>query len=165
MFAYIAGSPFVFISLFGVRSENFGWYFGINALGLIVSSQVNVFFLRRFGAERILGVAAIGLAVFGSTLAVASYLGFGAYVLPPLLFLFVSTLGLTFPNATACALSNEGKNAGTAGAFLGSAQFAMAATAANAVSFFHNGTSLPMAGVVGACGVLSLTSLLLLRER
>jgi DHA1 family bicyclomycin/chloramphenicol resistance-like MFS transporter len=35
MFAYISGSPFVFIELNGVAPEQFGFFFGANALGLI----------------------------------------------------------------------------------------------------------------------------------
>jgi predicted MFS family arabinose efflux permease len=39
MFAYITGSPFVFIELFGIPSHHFGWVFGTNAAALIASSQ------------------------------------------------------------------------------------------------------------------------------
>ena len=42
MFAYITGSPFVFIELYGVKPEHFGWLFGINAAGFILMAQVNV---------------------------------------------------------------------------------------------------------------------------
>jgi Bcr/CflA subfamily drug resistance transporter len=48
MFSYIAGSPFVFINLFGVRQERFGWIFGLNAAGITVASQINRALLKRF---------------------------------------------------------------------------------------------------------------------
>ena len=35
MFAYISGSPFVFIDLFGVPAQAYGWLFGMNAAGII----------------------------------------------------------------------------------------------------------------------------------
>lgn len=41
MFAYIAGSPFVFIDLYGVPAQDYGWLFGLNALGFVVAAQVN----------------------------------------------------------------------------------------------------------------------------
>ena len=41
MFAYITGSPHVFIELYGVSAQAYGWFFGLNALGLIASSQIN----------------------------------------------------------------------------------------------------------------------------
>ena len=41
MFAYIAGSPFVFIKLYGVPAEHYGWLFGSNAAGFILVAQLN----------------------------------------------------------------------------------------------------------------------------
>ena len=51
MFAYITGSPFVFIELYGVKPEHFGWLFGINAAGFILMAQVNVRLVRWRGPE------------------------------------------------------------------------------------------------------------------
>ena len=45
---HIAGSPFVFIELYGVPAEHYGWLFGGNALGFILVAQVNAW-LMRFG--------------------------------------------------------------------------------------------------------------------
>ena len=41
LLAYISGSSFVFIELFHVPPERFGLYFGANAIGLMIASQVN----------------------------------------------------------------------------------------------------------------------------
>ena len=47
MFAYIAGSPFVFIKLYGVPAEHYGWLFGSNAAGFILVAQVNARLLAK----------------------------------------------------------------------------------------------------------------------
>ncbi|MGH8355259.1 MAG: multidrug effflux MFS transporter, partial [Pseudomonas sp.] len=49
MFAYIAGSPFVFLQLDGVPAEHFGWLFGANAAGFILLAQVNAWLVARHG--------------------------------------------------------------------------------------------------------------------
>src|SRR5471032_3560116 len=49
MFAYISGSPFVFIKLFGVPPEHFGWLFGTKAAGFILTAQVNARLLAKRG--------------------------------------------------------------------------------------------------------------------
>ncbi|WP_122560287.1 MFS transporter, partial [Pseudomonas viridiflava] len=49
MFAYIAGSPFVFIQLYGVPAEHYGWLFGSNAAGFILVVQVNARLLSKHG--------------------------------------------------------------------------------------------------------------------
>ena len=41
MYAYISGSPQVFIELFGVNEKQYGWIFAIIAVGIIGSSQIN----------------------------------------------------------------------------------------------------------------------------
>jgi DHA1 family bicyclomycin/chloramphenicol resistance-like MFS transporter len=74
MFAYISGSPFVFIELNGVPPEYFGLLFGTNALGLIAASQLNRWLLTRYTGLRILNVvlgvtAATALALFLITVA------------------------------------------------------------------------------------------------
>ncbi len=38
MFAYISAAPFVFIEHFGVRAERFGWFFGLNILGVMLAT-------------------------------------------------------------------------------------------------------------------------------
>ena len=57
MFAYIAGSPFVFIKLYGVPAEHYGWLFGTNAAGFILMAQVNARLLARRGPAALLSRA------------------------------------------------------------------------------------------------------------
>src|SRR5215469_5233357 len=40
MFAYIAGAPFVFINIFGMRPDRFAWLFGINAAAVVIGAQI-----------------------------------------------------------------------------------------------------------------------------
>ncbi|HEY2842808.1 MAG TPA: multidrug effflux MFS transporter, partial [Bryobacteraceae bacterium] len=41
MFAYITSAPFVFISLYHVPTQQFGWLFGAVAAGMVAASQIN----------------------------------------------------------------------------------------------------------------------------
>src|SRR5690606_11447579 len=65
MFAYISGSPFVFIELNGVAPEHFGWLFGANAVGLILASQINRRLLTRYENGQILTIALAVTALSG----------------------------------------------------------------------------------------------------
>lgn len=67
MFAYIAGSPFVFIELHHVLASAYGWLFGANASGLIGASQLNRHLLARLPAHRLLGAIQFGLAAIAGT--------------------------------------------------------------------------------------------------
>lgn len=159
MFAYISGSPFVFIDLYGVPAHAYGWLFGLNATGIIVASQVNRHLLTRFGADRILAGANLVNAITGvALLAMASTgaAGFAGILVP--LFAYVAALGFTFPNAAAGALAPFPERAGSASALLGSVQFSIAALASAAVGWLHDGTAVPMGGVIAACGVLAFVA-------
>ncbi|MGD9741936.1 MAG: Bcr/CflA family multidrug efflux MFS transporter [Dongiaceae bacterium] len=157
MFAYIAGSPFVFIELLGVAPEHFGWIFGTNAFGLILVSQVNGRVVHRYGADRILRAANVVQAVAGLVLLVAAATGIGGFWgLAVPLFVFVTCVGVIAPNATALAMAPQGAQAGMASALLGTIQFGIAAAAAAAVGAIHDDTARPMAAVIALCGILGL---------
>jgi MFS transporter, DHA1 family, multidrug resistance protein len=71
LLAYIAGSPFVLIELFGVAPERFGIYFGINAIGIITASQINRWLVRRVEPRRVVGVVLWGSVTAGALLLAA----------------------------------------------------------------------------------------------
>ncbi len=157
MFAYISGSPFVFMELHGVSEERFGLFFGANALGLIVASQVNGAIARRVHPRTSLrwglaAAAAAGLALAGVAWSGAE--GF-AWVLAPL-FVFMCSLGFIYPATIALALAPHGRVAGSASAVFGFVQFLLSGAGAMIVSLLHDGTARPMAGVIAASAAAAL---------
>jgi DHA1 family bicyclomycin/chloramphenicol resistance-like MFS transporter len=157
MFAYIAGSPSVFIDTYRVPAQHYGWLFGMNAFGLIAASQLNRRLLTKLGAGRVLARMNAITAGLGVALLVVAATGAGGFIgilLP--LFGYVASLGLIFPNAAALALAPHGEHAGSASALLGTVQFGAAAMASILVGLLHDGTALPMAGVIAGCGILAL---------
>ncbi len=155
MFAYIAGSPFVFIELYGVAPQDYGWFFGANALGFVAVAQVNARLVRRFEMTRILRAANAVQTVFGILLVGLALTGAGGlFGLAAALFGFIACIGLILPNASALAMAPHGERAGSAAALLGTLQFALAAVAAMSVGAIHDASALPMAGIIAICGAL-----------
>ena len=76
MFAYITGSPFVFIQLFGIPSEHYGWIFGANALGLIALSQINARLTKTYNPTKILRACLLITAVVSGLLIAAGVFQF-----------------------------------------------------------------------------------------
>lgn len=165
MFAYIAGSPFVFIKLYGVPPEHFGWLFGINAAGFILVAQLNARLLSKRGPALLLARAVWVYLAAGLTLLAVSALH--TEQLWPLLiplFICIASLGCIIPNAAACAMSGQGARAGSASAMLGCLQFSVAAGAAALVGVLHDGTAMPMAMVISLCGILVVSVAMLTRR-
>ena len=153
MFAYIAGSPFVFIELYGVPAEHYGWLFGSNAAGFVIMAQVNARLVLHGGPalwlrRMVLVYLASGLCL----LALALWQPAELWPLLLPLFICVASLGCVLPNATACAMAGQGRHAGSASGLLGSMQFSVAASASALVAFLHDGSAMPMALVIALCG-------------
>jgi DHA1 family bicyclomycin/chloramphenicol resistance-like MFS transporter len=157
IFAYVAGSPFVFIELFQVPSEHFGWFFGGNAVGFILASQINVRLQRNHPAEHVLLAALLFQAFWGIVLAFAGFTGLGGLwgVAVPLFFC-VASLGFISPNTTALAMAPFGSAAGSASALMGTVQFVLAAGASALIGVLADGTARPMTGVIALCTLLAL---------
>ena len=107
--------------------------------------------------EPILSVTLAITAAAGLLLALVATTGFGGLLglLAPL-FVFVASVGLVGPNTAAAALAPYGRVAGSASALMGVLQFVVGAGAGALVGALHNGTAVPMAMVIAACGVAAL---------
>lgn len=165
MFAYIAGSPFVFIKLYGVPAEHYGWLFGANAAGFILVAQINARVLARRGPAFLLSrmvwlYLAAGLALLGISALQTEALW--PLLIP--LFICIASLGCIIPNASACAMNGQGARAGSASALLGCIQFSVAAGAAALVGILHDGSAMPMAMVITLCGTAAVVAATLTRR-
>ena len=156
MFAYISGSPFVFIELHGVTEAQYGWIFGANAFGLIMAGQINRFWLRFHTTAQIIRIVNAIQVVFGLLLVfyASTYWG-GLPVFIGILFIYMALIGFIFPNKTALALAPFTRNAGAASALMGSLHFIISGAASAAVSVLHNETALPMTTVMAGCSILT----------
>src|SRR5882724_10303651 len=139
LYAYIAGSPFVFMELFRVSEREYGWIFAVIALGLIGSSQLNSILLRTYKSEQIIKVALLCQSMTAILLFVGSMLGWlGLFSTIFLIFLFLCCQGCVFPNSAALSLAPFSRNAGTASALMGGIQMSIGALTSATVSFLNN---------------------------
>jgi DHA1 family bicyclomycin/chloramphenicol resistance-like MFS transporter len=156
MFAYLAGSPQVFVQQFGLPPTFYGALFGVCAAGFIAASQLNPPLVLRYGADRVVTVSTrmFLLATLGM-LAVALTGGWGGWLpLAVCAFLAMSSQGFTTPNAVVGALQRHAAHAGSASALMGTMQFGLGAVAAALVGALSDGTARPMAALMllGAIG-------------
>jgi len=159
MFAYISGTPFVYIEFFGVAPEAYGYLFGLNIVSLMIFTYINGKLVTRFGAKRHVVFGAAMAACSGIALLYAAWTGTGALVgiVTPLFFYLGATSFIT-SNAIALAVEGYPLKAGTVAAVFGASQFGFGAIAGTAVGQMYDGTPMPMAAIIAACGVISLLS-------
>lgn len=154
LYAFISGSPFVFIEFFKVSQQHYGWFFGFVASGLIGSSQLNSVFLKKYSSEQIIKVALYFQSAVAIILVSTALLGVSElYSTVILVFLFLCCQGFIFPNTSALSMAPFGHNAGSASALMGFIQMSIGAFMSAMVSVLHNQTALPMTGVMAFCSV------------
>ncbi len=170
LFAYISGSPFVYMEKFNFSQTQYGLLLSFNSIGYIGGSQLNRLLLRNTDSLRIAEVSSLITAALGVLLVLAATMpGLSPYLMLVVLFMFLFVSGLLGPNTTALALAPFAQNAGSASALIGFTQMMFGALASGAISILHNRTALPMTGVMAGCAVagagLILGQRLLLKRR
>jgi DHA1 family bicyclomycin/chloramphenicol resistance-like MFS transporter len=156
LYSYISGSSFVFIQVFGVTEQHFGWIFALVAGGLITASQFNTRLLKRFSSEQIIKGALTIQGVVGIILVSTSIFGWSElYSTIVLVMLFLCCQGFLFPNASALSMAPFANNAGNASALMGFIQMSvgalMSAVVSELVRVLPNNNTLPMTGVMAFC--------------
>lgn len=155
MFAFITGSPFVFIRIYGVGEQAYGWLFGLIAAGLIIAAQANRAGLKRWNVHTLLGAALVLNVTAGVSLFVLSESdSLITFVIP--LWFVIASIGFIGANSTAIAMARSGEDAGSGSALIGVVQFGCAFIVSGIVAAAQNGTAYPMTAAVVMCGLGAL---------
>lgn len=164
-FAYVAGSPFVFIEIFKISSPHYAWLFALNSIGFVIASQLNRFFLRNYYPDQILRVARWMASISAIVLVFAPMIHFSFWTVWIPIFFFISSLGFVGPNSGALALSEQGHQAGLASALYGTLQWLFPMISTYAVAHLHNDTIYPMTGVIASCAAIGVIGFYLMIGR
>ncbi len=160
MFAYITGSPFVYIEIFNVPEAYFGFFFGLNVVGLFLGNLINARLVTRFGYLTML-VAGVTTTLIGALLLLfTSYFAIGGIVAVVIgLFIAVAPASMVGSNSTVGLMNKFPRNAGAAMGVFGVAQFGLGAAASFLVGVFYTGTPVAMAlamAITAACSFLAM---------
>ncbi|NVN03446.1 MULTISPECIES: multidrug effflux MFS transporter [Asaia] len=159
-FTYLTAAPTVFEHIFGFTPAHYGMLFGLFAVCMIGSSQINGALVGRVSSSAMLGWG-IAFSVLGAiallvvVMVAEQYPGPTHHIRPVMLLPIVGcmmiTLGMTGiigPNAMVGALSNQSQYAGSASAFAGTMQYALGSLASTAIGVLPADTPMPMAALM-----------------
>ncbi|MEB3863834.1 MULTISPECIES: multidrug effflux MFS transporter [Acinetobacter] len=125
LFCYISSAPAVFMDQYGLNQQEFAYAFGLNAFGIMLMSSLNKHLTSRVEITKRLKAGSLVQVTGAIIVFIAGLIPAAPLWLVMLgLFLAISGIGLTGPNAMALAMSKQGARAGTASAIMGSMQFA-----------------------------------------
>ena len=150
MFAYIAASPFILQSFYGLSAFTFSLCFGANGAALVIGANIGGKLSNRKALS--FGVLGFGVVVLYtiSTLIIQP----NWFLVEIGFFLMLLMMGLTLPAISSLAMESERQYAGSASALLGFAPFFLGGVVSPLVgigNIFYS-TSI----VIFVCGVLGL---------
>jgi DHA1 family bicyclomycin/chloramphenicol resistance-like MFS transporter len=156
LFAFLAGSSFVFVSVMGSGAQGFGFLFGAVMVGNLTGAAISTRVGRRYGIDRVIRFATALALVAGVAMAALAWAGVNhplAIVVP--MYFYMVALMMTLPQAMAGGLTPFPAMAGAAASLQQFAQFVMASTAAVIVGLTYDQTQRPMTTVIGVSSLLA----------
>ena len=159
MFAYIAASPFIFQSFYGLSAFVFSLCFGANGAALVIGANVGGKLPNR-------QALAIGVLAF----VVAALYTIAVLIIQPYwlfieigFFAMLLLMGITFPAISSLAMESERQYAGSASALLGFAPFFLGGVVSPLVGIGNIFYSTAL--VILACSVLALVIYWMVRHK
>jgi len=156
MFAFIAGSPFVYIEYFAVSPSQFSYLLVLNAVAMISMNLINARLLKGVDATKKLIVAGGLLGLVGIYLAAVAYFHLSLIYLVAGVITYVGLLGLTAANAISAALASAQENTGVLSGVNGVLQFGLGALSSAAVSISQSVDASTMNYTMAVCSFSTL---------
>ena len=157
-YAFITGSPFVYISYYHVDPQHYGWLFALNIVGVMAMSVVNRRLVQRHPLEQLLKYATMLAALAAVALALLVKLESGGIVaIITTIFLLFSMNGIIAATSTAAALDAVPNIAGSASALIGALQYGSGIISSLLLAAFSDGTPWTMAWIIALFTLLSAT--------
>jgi DHA1 family bicyclomycin/chloramphenicol resistance-like MFS transporter len=154
VFAYIAGTPFAYITYYHTSPEQYALLFAFSIVGIMATNQINSRLVPHIGSDRLMRYGTIGVGIAGVVLVVVCLEQWGGLpVLVALLFTIVSANGFIVANSIAGALSTFPSRAGAVSALVGAAQYGFGIVGSAMVGLLADGTLFPLGIVIGIMSV------------
>ena len=165
VFAYVAGTPFIYQNIYGVSPQMFSILFGMNGIGLIFGSYAVGRFSHIWSEKKFLEVALYTATVAGAVLLAVVSTGGPLWAVVVPIFFFVTSIGVVGTASFSLAMEAQSQAAGSASALLGLLPFVLGAIAAPMVGIAGEETAVPMGLTIFIMCFLALLAYLFLVKK
>jgi DHA1 family bicyclomycin/chloramphenicol resistance-like MFS transporter len=165
LFAYVSGSPLVFMDIYKLSAKVYGYIFAGLSVGFIGASQLNTLMLKKFTSQQLAYaalVSQVAVSIVFVIAALSGWLGLAGTIF--MILLFLCCLGFINPNTSALSMAPFTRNAGSASSLMGAIQLGVGSLASVAVSMFNTRSVLPLAMIMCLSSVIALLILLICRK-
>lgn len=155
MFAFLTAGSFVYIDIYGVRPDQFGYLFGLNIIAMIIMTSINGRMVKKVGSHTMLRLGLVIQLIAGVGLFVTWLFDMGLWGTVIFVVMFIGTLSTIGSNTMGLLLSGYPSMAGTASSLAGTLRFGTGSIIGAVVAFLPGGVTWPMIMVMSACSVAS----------
>lgn len=154
MMCFVTGASFVYIELYGVDEALFGFLFGLNVLTMMAATTINGRFVEKLGIDTLIRYTMLVLLVDVLFLMVLCFMA-----QPPLtaivigMMFFTGPIGILGSGTMGGAMRRAGSLNGSVAALAGCTRFSLGALMGVILSIIHNGSFVPMLGIMALCGL------------
>lgn len=165
MFSFLTSGSIVYIDIYQVAPEHFGYFFIMNMMVMILFTSINGRIVMKVGTEKMLrfGLAVQFLA--GSWLLLVAVLDLGLWPMALGISVFVGMLSVIGSNAMASILDRFPQVAGTANSLAGTIRFGTGAIVGFLISLVPITSAVPMLVSMFLCTLISVLSYYFLSYR
>lgn len=154
MFCFLTSGSIVYIGIYNIPQENFGYFFGLNITVMVTMTALNGKLVTQIGSENMLRIG-LGIQLLaGIWLALVAVFDLGFWAMALGIPFFVGTISTIGSNATAAILERYREMAGTANAVAGTARFGIGSLAGLLLSHFEIHSARPMLYAMAICTLL-----------
>ncbi|BGI50738.1 MAG: Bcr/CflA family multidrug efflux MFS transporter [Arsenophonus endosymbiont of Ceratovacuna japonica] len=161
LFSFLNTGPFVYIELYNVLPQNFGYYFALNIIFLFLLTILNSYYVRRFGALKMLHIGLTLQFIMGMLLILNTILNLGFITMIFGIAIYVGSIAMISSNAMSVILDNYPHIAGTVSSLVGTVRFSIGAFFGYLISCFKATTAWSMVGFMGLSVCLAMGFILL----
>ena len=162
IYAFIAGSPFVYISYFHVDAKYYGLLFGVNMIGVSSIGLFNRKLVTRYSLDKLLLCSTTTAIMGGVGLFLSAVTGWGGiWGIIGFVFIVFSMNGIIASCTNAAALDAVPANTvGSAAAFMGALQYGSGIISSLLLAAYSTGTPFTMAWIMLLFVVLSCVAIM-----
>ncbi|MBF0750627.1 MULTISPECIES: Bcr/CflA family multidrug efflux MFS transporter [unclassified Pasteurella] len=165
LFAFVTAGSIVYIGIYGIPVDQFGYFFMLNIAIMTFASFLNGRFVTKVGAETMLRTGLTVQFLSGMWLILTALFDFGFWSMALGVAFFVGQNPLISSNAMASILEKFPTMSGTANSLVGSVRFATGAIMGSLVATMKMDTAAPMLFTMGACVVIAVLAYYFLTYR
>ncbi|WP_209855734.1 multidrug effflux MFS transporter [Paenibacillus aceris] len=162
VFAFVAGTPFIYQNIFDLSPQMFSILFAMNGLAIMIGSQVVKRVTGRLTEGSIFRFGLCLSFVSSSAILIAVLSKGSLSAIFVSTFLFAVSIGIIGPVSFTLAMESHGKIAGSASAVLGTFKYALGAVTSPLVGIAGEHSAVPFGIVIFTTSLLAIVSYIVL---